>query len=203
MTVVAFIFGAAAGSIVTWYSVDAKYRQLAEDEIDSVRDYYSSKLSKNKVDDIDETIEEEVENKDDNAEMNKISERQNYSGCFSKNAKDESEPEPDNRTVTSNDPFSLEPRPYVVSPDEYAEEYGYECRGITIYSGGVITDDDDNILDDVDNVIGLESLNYFGKYAENTVYVRNDRLKCDYEISKDDRTYEEVLNSKPYKRGVS
>lgn len=203
---VAFLFGAAAGSAATWYALNTKYQQFAEDEINEVREYYSSKLAKSNEheasdseDDSEEEDEVKTEPKSNRIQMTQITERQNYSGYFKT---DESEPKPEPEGI-SEDPLVLEPRPYVVSPDEYAEEYGYECRDITLYADGVIADDDDDILEDPENVIGLESLNHFGEYAENTVYVRNDRLMCDYEISKDDRTYEEVLESKPYKKVVS
>ena len=121
--------------------------------------------------------------------MAKIAERQNYSGYFKTEAEGISE-----------DPNILEPRPVVVSPEELEDEPDYEWRDITVYADDVVCDDNDDKLDDVENVIGSDSLNHFGEYTEHVVYVRNDRLKCYFEISKDARTYEEVLESAPYKR---
>lgn len=193
----AFLVGAAASSAITWYAVKTKYQQYAEEEINDIREYYSSKLTKKDNEPAEEDNDEETstpEVKSNRIEATTISDRQNYSGYF----KTESEP-----AGISENPLILEPRPYVVSPDEFAEELGYECRDITLYADGTLADDDDDILEDPENVIGLDSLKQFGEYAPNTVYVRNDRLKCDYEVSKDDRTYEEVLESKPYKRMVS
>ena len=40
-----------------------------------------------------------------------------------------------------------------------------------------------------DDVVGMESLTHFGEYEDDSVFVRNDRLKCDYEILMDERTY--------------
>lgn len=194
---IAFLVGATAGSAITWYAVKTKYQQYAEEEINDIREYYSSKLAKNDGEPIEEDNDKETstpEVKTNLIEAMTIADRQNYSGYF----KTESEPE-----GISENLLILEPRPYVVSPDEFAEELGYECRDITLYADGTLADDDDDILEDPENVIGLDSLKQFGEYAPNTVYVRNDRLKCDYEVSKDDRTYEEVLESKPYKRMVS
>ena len=53
-----------------------------------------------------------------------------------------------------------------------------------------MTDEDDEEVDDVDEIVGEESLNHIGDYEEDVVHVRNDRLKCDYEILRDDRVYD-------------
>ena len=191
---VAFVIGAAAGSAVTWYWLKTKYQQYAEEEVNELREYYSSKLANTEDEHLEvaNDIDEEpspTEIKSNRIEMTKIAERQNYSGYFKTEAEGISE-----------DPNILEPRPVVVSPEELEDEPDYEWRDITVYADDVVCDDNDDKLDDVENVIGADSLNHFGEYTEHVVYVRNDRLKCYFEISKDARTYEEVLESAPYKR---
>lgn len=191
---VAFVIGAAAGSAVTWYGLKTKYQQYAEEEVNELREYYSSKLANTEDEHLEvaNDIDEEpspTEIKSNRIEMTKIAERQNYSGYFKTEAKSISE-----------DPNILEPSPVVVSPEELEDEPDYEWRDITVYADDVVCDDNDDKLDDVENVIGTDSLNHFGEYTEHVVYVRNDRLKCYFEISKDARTYEEVLESAPYKR---
>ena len=44
--ILAFIFGAAAGSLVTWKLVDTKYKKLADEEIESIREYYRNRKAK-------------------------------------------------------------------------------------------------------------------------------------------------------------
>ena len=191
---VTFVIGAAAGSAVTWYGLKTKYQKYAEEEVNELREYYSSKLANTEDEHLEvaNDIDEEpspTEIKSNRIEMTKIAERQNYSGYFKTDAEGISE-----------DPNILEPRPVVVSPEELEDEPDYEWRDITVYADDVVCDDNDDKLDDVENVIGADSLNHFGEYTEHVVYVRNDRLKCYFEISKDARTYEEVLESAPYKR---
>ena len=191
---VAFVIGAAAGSAVTWYGLKTKYQQYAEEEVNELREYYSSKLANTEDEHLEvaNDIDEEpspTEIKSNRIEMTKIAERQNYSGYFKTEA-----------DGISEDPNILEPRPVVVSPEELEDEPDYEWRDITVYADDVVCDDNDDKLDDVENVIGADSLNHFGEYTEHVVYVRNDRLKCYFEISKDARTYKEVLESAPYKR---
>ena len=57
---------------------------------------------------------------------------------------------------------------------------------------GFLADDMDELVDDIEDVVGFESLNHFGEYEEDAVHVRNDRLKADYEILVDTGNYNEV-----------
>ena len=50
------------------------------------------------------------------------------------------------------------------------------------YEDGVLADDWDEPIEDIDKVVGKDSLTHFGEYEDDSVYVRNDRLKCEYEI---------------------
>ena len=51
-------------------------------------------------------------------------------------------------------------------------------------------------MDDVEYVVGSDALNSFGEYEGRFVFVRNDRLKCDYEILLEQRKYSDVVNKK-------
>ena len=65
---------------------------------------------------------------------------------------------------------------------------------MTDYADGVLTDDWDHPIEDVEGLVGVESLTHFGEYEEDSVYVRNDRYKTDYEILKDLRNFSEIPN---------
>ena len=56
----------------------------------------------------------------------------------------------------------------------------------------VLVDEDDQVVTDADDIVGTEYPDYFGEY-DDVVYVRNDRLKADYEISKDLRRYATII----------
>ena len=86
----------------------------------------------------------------------------------------------------------------VVSPDEFGEIDEYEKISLTYYIDGSLADDNDELIEDVDGTIGFESLNHFGEYEDDSVFVRNDRLKCDYEILLDQRNYSDVVNIYPH-----
>lgn len=42
---------------------------------------------------------------------------------------------------------------------------------------------------EIQQSIGFESLGHFGEYEDDSVFVRNDRLKTDYEILLDEENY--------------
>ena len=49
--------------------------------------------------------------------------------------------------------------------------------------------EDGELVDAADAIIGEGSLERFGEYEEDSVFVRNDRLKCDYEILLEPRKF--------------
>ena len=55
------------------------------------------------------------------------------------------------------------------------------------------------VVDDVEEIVGEESLTHFGEYEDDSVFVRNDRLKCDYEILLDQRNYSDVTKTMPHR----
>lgn len=90
---------------------------------------------------------------------------------------------------------------YIIPPEEFGTNAGYEEISLTYYSDGVVADDDENIMSDeeIEKTIGFESLKHFGEYEPDSVFVRNDHIRADYEILQDERSYEEAAGDKAYK----
>lgn len=162
--VLIFAVGAAIGSAVTWKIVTTKYDQLIQEEIDSVKEAFSR----------DE--EEMVENAKNYVD---ILNEQNYNT--------------NEKTEEKGGTDSME-RPYVISPDEFSEFDDYETVSLTYFADSVLTDEDYNLIEDIDNIVGEESLDHFGDYEDDSVFVRNDRLKTDYEILMDERRFADLMN---------
>lgn len=186
-----FVTGLAIGSVATWQYTKNYYEQRAQEEIDSVKEVFSKKFSKEDSTNTHESKKELQE------AQTKYSEKVNelgytdYSRSAAQQAKVEVAP---NTSYIGSEPID---KPYVISPDELGEIDDYEVINLTYYADGVLTDDCDEIVEDIENTVGRESLNHFGDYEDDAVHVRNDRLKADYEILLDVRTYEEVLGNKP------
>lgn len=206
-TVAAFLLGAAAGAAGAWYILKDRYAQIAQEEIDSVKEAFSHRAESVKADTDDSDISDEDEPEEPTRatdmmknKSEKLIEKLDYTSYSEK--PDISEVVRQRIEPEAKEDDVKEDRPYVIRPDEFGEFEDYEQISLTFYSDQIITDDNDDILEDVDRVIGFDSLNHFGEYEDDSVYVRNDRLKCDYEILLDQRTYEDVLKTKPHRKGV-
>jgi hypothetical protein len=88
--------------------------------------------------------------------------------------------------------------PYVITHDEYFEgEKDYVQSSLTYFeTDDTLVDDSDTPIGDMESTIGEDNLIRFGhgSKSKNIVYVRNDRLGIDYEITRSSGSYlEEVL----------
>lgn len=83
-------------------------------------------------------------------------------------------------------------KPYIITPEEFSDG-DYNTETLTYWADGVVTDIDDEPLSDdqIEELIGEDSLTHFGEYEDDSVFVRNDRLRTDYEILADTRRYED------------
>lgn len=182
----AFVLGAAVGSVVTWKTIKTKYERIAQEEIDSVKEVFSKRDTRNI-----ETAKEESVEEDNAAEIEECQTVAESLG-YVKYHKDVPA-----RNERGEVELQKDERPYLIRPDEFGEAYGYECVSLTYYADEVLTDEWDSPIECVEDVIGLESLKHFGDNIEDpdTVYVRNDVFKIDYEIMRDTRTYEEVAGA--------
>jgi len=88
-------------------------------------------------------------------------------------------------------------RPYLLRADEYFEsDNNFDQITLTYYQGDdSLADEADQLVEDVDAVVGKANLDCFGQISgdPNVVYVRNEKLRADYEIILDHRTYKELV----------
>lgn len=199
MGFVTFILGAAVGSAATWYLVKKKYEQLAQEEIDSVKEQFTYKknsedtsTSEKDLNDIQETAKRATE-KPSIADYAKELSKTGYTNYATISDADD---EDDSIEARANK------KPYLVSPEEFGEreEDGYHVISWTYYADHILADENDELVEDIEGSIGFESLNHFGDYEDDALFVRNDRLKADFEVLISAKTYEEVLQQKPYLR---
>lgn len=169
-----FAAGAALGSIATWALVKDKYERIAQEEIDSVKEYFRKAKEPIETDDENDDISNEVNR--DVVDYSKLAVNLGYSDKQEKGGED------------------MTDRPYVISPEEFGEYEDYGAVSLTYYADKVLADEDDEIVDDIDYIIGEDSLNHFGEYEDDSVFVRNDRLECDYEILLDERNYYDIVH---------
>ncbi len=158
-----FMTGMVIGMVMTHKYFQTKYQNIAQVEIDSVREVFQQKEQSQL------TVMESVP-------VDDISEMEEYTTTI-----ENSGYSPTSATIV---------QPYVISPGEFGENSNYMQVSLTYFSDHILTDEDRDIIEDVEGTIGLHSLNAFGEYEEDAVFVRNDRLKCDYEILLEGRPFE-------------
>lgn len=187
---VMFAMGAAVGSVITWHCVKKKYEQIAQEEIDSVKAVFMKK---------DPDMEVTVSETPHQAEPRKVEEKPSISeyAALLKN-----EGYTNYSGTGKEEQTSMNDKPYVISPEEFGEYEGYEKISLTYYGDQVLADENDELVEDVEGAVGFESLTHFGEYEDDSVFVRNDRLKCDYEILLDQRTYSDVVKTRPHQMEV-
>ncbi len=188
-----FIFGAAVGSVVTWQYTKKKYEQIAQEEIASVKETFSKLEVKSKDNETEKnnnvrTIVERAKDRPSVVEYAAKLRKQGYTNYSDTDSL--SEEEVDENMIID--------KPYVISPDEFGEFYDYDTISLTYYADQVLADEDDELVEDIEETVGFESLNAFGEYEDDAVFVRNDRLKCDYEILLDQRKYSDVIKRRPH-----
>jgi hypothetical protein len=170
---VTFALGAAAGSVAAWSFLKARYAQLAEEEIEEVREYYRKK---------EENVESNV-NEEQPAPSEEDSDEIIYRRLVNARYTEQE----------GGSEMEAAPHVHVITPEEFAADDEYQTESLTLYACGTLTDDFDNPIEDIPAMVG-DALDHFGEYEDDSVFVRNDRYKCNYEILKDVRTFEEAKN---------
>ena len=164
-----FAAGAAVGATAAAFVFKKKYAKKADEEIKSVVETYEQAM-----------LAKETEEKE------------------------ESQPEPDIpkeavssvSTATMTGIFHQEPppvdEPYAISQEEYERnENGYSQESLYYYTDEVVA----NIMDqpiDVDNTIGREALRILDEEFGDKIYIRNEKLRMEWELNNDPRSFQEV-----------
>ena len=192
---IAFVAGAAVGVAASWRVLDTKYKKLADKEIASVKElFYSKPVENNEEPDESEEKKFEQSPEEDFTEEEKkeyTNIASNYTNYTTKSVVEE---EP-NVEITDSEPnvTITDSEPYVISPVELGD-CDYDVIDLIYYEGdNTLTDEEDEIINDVGELIGWESLEHFGEYEDDSVCVRNDIRKVDYEVLLDVRKYSEVM----------
>ena len=170
--VLTFVAGSAIGAAVTGVLLKKKYEKIAEEEIAEMREYYANELEEAKS-----SIAEA--NEQEQAAYDQYVKECGYLGGKAVAANNE-----EKGVLTTKGP-------YVIDPEHLGDD-DYEIECLTWYADGVLADDMNNVVEDVEGTVGADYFTHFGEYEDEAVHIRNDRLKTDYEILLDVRKYSDV-----------
>ena len=185
--VIIFAVGAAIGSVATWKFVKTKYERISREEIDSVKEVFARRQA-DVIHEPDEEIENDNVNKELKNALDELAHSEgyvNYSDLMKSEVKSVSKKE--------------KKKPYVIPPEEFDELDDYEAISLTYFADGVLTDDYNEPIEDVEGTVGRASLDTFGEYEDDSVFVRNEELRIDYEILADMRKYSDVVKNDPHR----
>lgn len=192
--VLVFIAGTAVGSAVTYKLLKNKFEQIAQEEIDSMKIALgrTAGMELGDCDDSEEEDDEYIEEESTRCEEyreavlsgNPLAQKPDLKEYAKKVSNYSSYSESPKKEEVEED--MAEMAPYIIKPDEYGDLDGYDTGNLLYHSDGVLIDMmDRSIVENAEFVVGTEFQDHFGEDEEDTVYVRNDSLKCDYEILKD------------------
>lgn len=191
---VGLLLGAVAGGFAGYFYGKNKYLAIAEKEIASVKKVYEKHFSNTPVANSEEQTDTTQKISTPIAAPLIDSDKETYkkyAGIYGGNNE-----KPKIGSVKSTikiDKPSKKPvkTPYVITPDEY-QLSEYESETLIWYSDKILADSDGNVIHNINEVIGPEALSTFGRYLDDTVYVKDDSKKIVYDIIWDSRKYESV-----------
>lgn len=179
-----FTAGALVGVAASYNHFKTKYERIAQEEIDSVKRAFSAPQQSEPVEGNTDDVCEVEPTPEEVTEYHNIINAHGY-----------------DTAGVSTDYAGKEvkgvSRPYVISPADFDTLDDYETYSLTYYADGVLCDEQDNPIEDVESMVGRDSLNHFGEYEDDSVHVRNDAQQCDIEILRDLRNYSDVFRNGP------
>lgn len=186
-----FVAGAAIGSVVTWKLIEKKYKDLADEEIESVIETFKNRKPRITKDEVKETVEKVINKwKDPKETVEDIVTAERYS---IENEEEIDENDESNYTIDV-DPGVEVITPYVITPEQFGEYNEYGTKTLTYYADNVLTDEIDNPItsDEMVTMIGPDALDHFGEYEDDSVYIRDETNEMDYEILKSEKMFSEI-----------
>lgn len=198
--VIIFATGAVIGSLVAWKFTKTKYEKIMIEEEQSLREYYNKKVKiiedtatdlhdsyQHREDELRKNLEEKNNKEQETVQDTNDVDNKVFFDRYTEILKGyTSSPEEQHLDNVTND------KPYVVSPDEFGEADGYDIITLNYYADGVVADDWNDPIEDIGATIGEDFASHYGEYEEDVVYVRNDRLKVEYEILRSNLRYEDM-----------
>ena len=186
--VIIFGVGAAIGSFAAYFYAKKKYQKIADEEINSMKEYYEIKKEKKPI------VEVKSFQKEDVIKTNSLSELQElYSSKHNADLDPGyySSPYPFSEREDDHPTDGSLEDPYTITADQFVnEKRNFEKETLLYFEGnGVLCEDTERIIEDIDSSIGRDNLDKFGEFEEDVMYIRNERLGIDYEVLLQHSTY--------------
>ena len=182
-----FVTGAAIGSVVTWKLIEKKYKDLADEEIESVKETFKNR-KQIKINDKETSEKFITKYKDSKDNIEDIVSNEKYNIENKEEVDDEC-----NYTIDVDEGVEFV-NPHIITPEEFGEYNEYKIKTLIYYADNVLTDEDDNPITslEMEEMIGIDALDHFGEYENDSVYVRDENNEIDYEILRSEKMFSEI-----------
>ena len=167
--VLIFLSGVAIGGVAGWKLVEKKYRDLADEEIESVVETFEKRENNKKESEIvSDNYEDTVKTL-------------NYSSINENN--EEVNPKTEKKKTRST---KIE----VIKMEDFGTKDDFDTQTLIFWNDGMLTNDQNEVISQPGEIIG-NAVSYFDKNDElDCVYIRNKNTKIDYEILKSEKDFE-------------
>ena len=185
-----FVAGAAIGSFATWKLIEKKYKDLADEEIESVKETFKNRKQRITKDEVKETVEKVINKWKEPKET--VEDIVTDEGYYAE--EEETEEDDESNYTVDIDPGVEVIAPYVITPEQFGEYNEYGTKTLTYYADDVLTDEIDNPItsEEMETMIGPDALDHFGEYEDDSVYIRDEMNEMDYEILKSEKMFSEI-----------
>lgn len=199
--VISFAAGAVVGAGAAYFCLKEKFKMQAEDEIRQMRDYYKKKMDELENDDEEEESENEHSSyssfdsliKDEEAKKAYVNYNTvNPEASMTKEEFDEMR----ERAMMTQAPEDEHDEPYILTVEEFEDgKAGYDSIGLSYYEGDDTLVDEAEDMVEVDETVGSENMEWFKASGVDAMYIRNDRVGCDYEVIRLDGNFYDTEDS--------
>jgi hypothetical protein len=200
----------AAGSVIGYFTATtvlrAKYEEELRVQIEKTKEFYAKLEEKKQFQTPGEAADALIPEEAKKTLADAVTAMTNYRGEKPPDRKKVVEEMIENifshETVTTeitDDEKDLRDRrtPYILEKDEYLEsDSDFNQTTVTYYAGDeTLADERDDIIEDIDKVVGLANLQRFGHGSGDprVLYVRNELLEIDYEILLHEDKYKDLV----------
>lgn len=190
-----FGIGAVLGGAVTYVAVRDKFTTMMDEEIEEVRKYYKSKMESlvEPKQGVAEEVKVEVEIEREYKEIITDYSPTNY-------VDDECDIDEEEGYVTiieSRDLTNGVEFNEVSKIEHYqvGDQPLYDTETLIFYADGVVTNEEDEVIKNVEELVGQEALTWLKESEDQSIFVRNDPMRTDYELIKDDWKFSDLTDS--------
>ena len=198
--IITFMLGVAAGSVGTYFAVRQTIQAKADEEIESVVTTFhdrfeklSNILTKEQKEELGIFSPSEEMKKDIDEKANKVKEAykkqmEDLGYSVGVDLSEDQDQSAESTVVVDNGKVST--APYIITEEEFGE-FGNEEMTLFLYQDHVLADEQDEIIDDPESILG-NCLDDFEDYDE-VMYVRNENTQTDYVIMKSEKLFKDLI----------